>query len=346
VKKFWEKPLFALPASYARFLRYEPVDSELRDAMASHGIDVGQDVAATPRGVTKWAIAVAGHTFILRLIDESLVVSEDIYPHIGLLIAFADRAIKFVRWRLPAVARRTVMIWTNAARKRIARQPSRLMVNVGAGAWYTAGWKVLDHSGSWYGGHRPLIDYEHDLHGTAPMPFADRSVHLFYSEHVLEHLPDDCDLRALKEMHRCLVDGGGCRIVVPDADLLVERLRARDHAFFRRLVPDRPDCIEEQFLVLIAHPRSCIDVRRLREQVAALPQNDFLDLYTRAMRYDYARAGEHINWFNFEKLRAMLAAAGFRDIVRSSPQASIFQEIRGPMFDTRPSYSLHVDALK
>jgi hypothetical protein len=128
--------------------------------------------------------------------------------------------------------------------------------------------------------------------------------------------------------------------------LLVERLRARDRAFFTRLVPDRPDCIEEQFLVLVAHPRSYVDIEELSTGLESLPRRAFLDKCKRGLRYDYALAGEHINWFNHEKLLAMLSDCGFRHVARSLPQQSRFREMRGPRFDTRPDYSLHVDAVK
>jgi len=41
-----------------------------------------------------------------------------------------------------------------------------------------------------------------------------------------------------------------------------------------------------------------------------------------------------------------LLGAGFTVVAHSEPQGSRFTQIRGPKFDTRPSYSLHVDAVK
>jgi SAM-dependent methyltransferase len=178
------------------------------------------------------------------------------------------------------------------------------------------------------------------------MPFADASVSLFYSEHVFEHLTDECCQHAFREMQRALVPGGGVRIVVPDADILYEKLRARDEAFFRPLMFGRPATLAEAFLIIIAQPRKPFDERLFFADLESLPREEFLNRCRAGLRYDYARAGEHINWFNFEKLRAMLLAAGFTVVEHSEPQGSRFTQIRGPKFDTRPSYSLHVDAVK
>jgi hypothetical protein len=42
----------------------------------------------------------------------------------------------------------------------------------------------------------------------------------------------------------------------------------------------------------------------------------------------------------------MLTESGFDNIFHSAPQESLFEQIRGIGFDTRPQYSLHVDAKK
>src|SRR3990172_3538114 len=52
------------------------------------------------------------------------------------------------------------------------------------------------------------------LHG---MPFRDNSVSVFYSHHVLEHLPEGRLPGFLAELFRCLEPGGGIRLGVPHA---------------------------------------------------------------------------------------------------------------------------------
>jgi hypothetical protein len=47
-----------------------------------------------------------------------------------------------------------------------------------------------------------------------------------------------------------------------------------------------------------------------------------------------------------EKLARLLSDAGFASVELSSPQMSRFPETKGTKFDTRPTYSLHIDARK
>jgi SAM-dependent methyltransferase len=230
--------------------------------------------------------------------------------------------------------------------KALSEKPTKVMVNIGAGKWHQKGWKVLDYSGKWYRYQRLFLDYSCDMMTTKRLPFNDESVFLFFSEHVLEHLPDDRVQFILGELHRALRSGGGLRIVVPDAELIYERFRAKEESFFHDWMFEKDATLEEVFLILIAHPRQPFEETELWEDLFRLPRDAFLDKLTKRLKYDYARAGEHINWFSYDKLRRMLTSAGFDRVYRSEPQQSRMQEIRGPAFDTRPSWSLHVDALR
>ena len=56
---------------------------------------------------------------------------------------------------------------------------------------------------------------------TKPLRFADSSVAAVFSSHVFEHLfPDEVE-RLVREIHRVLMPGGVCRVVVPDLDKLI-----------------------------------------------------------------------------------------------------------------------------
>ena len=56
---------------------------------------------------------------------------------------------------------------------------------------------------------------------TKPLPFADDSVAAVFSSHVFEHLFRDEIVRLIAEVHRVLVPGGVCRVVVPDLEKVV-----------------------------------------------------------------------------------------------------------------------------
>ncbi len=63
---------------------------------------------------------------------------------------------------------------------------------------------------------------------TRPLPFNDGSVQAFFSSHVLEHLYFAEVEALIREMQRCLVTGGICRVVVPDLDKLIALYESND----------------------------------------------------------------------------------------------------------------------
>jgi SAM-dependent methyltransferase len=70
-----------------------------------------------------------------------------------------------------------------------------------------------------------------------PLPFPDSSVDIFYSHHVIEHLPDSLLPFHFAEMYRCLKPGGVFRIGGPHGDNAAAKLIAGDTDWFL----DMPD---------------------------------------------------------------------------------------------------------
>jgi SAM-dependent methyltransferase len=66
---------------------------------------------------------------------------------------------------------------------------------------------------------------------TRNLPFSDASVAAVFSSHVFEHLFPDEIRRLVVEVHRVLVSGGVCRVVVPDLEKVV--------ALYDREAPER-----------------------------------------------------------------------------------------------------------
>jgi SAM-dependent methyltransferase len=56
---------------------------------------------------------------------------------------------------------------------------------------------------------------------TKSLPLADETVAAVFSSHVFEHLFPDEIKRLVREIHRVLVPGGVCRVVVPDLEKVV-----------------------------------------------------------------------------------------------------------------------------
>lgn len=230
--------------------------------------------------------------------------------------------------------------------KKVLSDSERLMVNIGGGRWYRRNWKVLDHQSEWYSCSKSFIDYDYDLTKREQMPFEDDSVALFYSAHVFEHISDgDCE-HAFAEMCRCLKPGGAVRIVVPDMDFVYTKYENTDETFFEPWMKANNSTLTEEFMRVFATPGKSESEESTRRSFENLERTEFFNLYTRDLRQDPKHAGHHINWFSYSKLEGMLKEAGFREVYRSTKQGSCFQEMRGKGFDTHPSWSLHVEAIK
>lgn len=64
------------------------------------------------------------------------------------------------------------------------------------------------------------------------LPFQDASVDVFYSHHVIEHIPDKQLVRHFSDMHRCLKPGGLIRIGGPNGDMAIRKYLAEDREWF------------------------------------------------------------------------------------------------------------------
>jgi predicted SAM-dependent methyltransferase len=64
------------------------------------------------------------------------------------------------------------------------------------------------------------------------LPFRSGTVDIFYSHHVIEHLPDDLLNAHFREMYRCLKPGGGFRVGGPHAESAARKLLEGDCAWF------------------------------------------------------------------------------------------------------------------
>lgn len=87
------------------------------------------------------------------------------------------------------------------------------MVHLGCGSKILKGWINIDS----IEGENIL---KHDLR--KPLPFNDNSINFFFSEHFFEHLKKGEGIFLLKEIYRCLKQGGINRMSVPDLDYLIK----------------------------------------------------------------------------------------------------------------------------
>ena len=338
--------LFILDPSAKQAFRYTLADDRLRQIFTQNGRPLGLDLAFLTKSSRKWKLLDGENTYLVKDLGDHLVVIQEKYPRLCRLLEYvlydAKPRVDAFRWRLQRW--RLQQGW--ALKKRWVDKPCKLLVNIGAGVWYVRDWKVLEHDGQWYRYASSFIDFAHDLTSNRPFPFADGSVRLFYSEHVFEHLMDEWCEHIFHEAHRCLESGGGFRIVIPDADLIYDRLLKQDAAFFKSWMDRDNSSLAESFRTLVGHSRSPLDECDFALRLSTMSKEEFLDWCKEGLEYDWKRTGEHINWFNFAKLARMLERAGFCNVRRCEAQRSRFSEARGPGFDTRAWYSLHVECIK
>ena len=254
----------------------------------------------------------------------------------------------------------------------LARKP---FYNVGAGKFRHPHWTNVDHPSAWYAEHqRDQALLAHDLMSGEPLPIDADSAELIFTSHTMEHVTDEAAAHFFGEAHRTLRPGGILRVTVPDADLFYRALLRRDRRFdnlpriydtpekARAICMDRPasefSC-QQLFLWRIASsvsvhhldgsPQRMTD-EALDEALATLPLDQVLDGCTSKCDLEVQRRhpGNHINWWNAEKLTAMLEAAGFGEVYHSGYGQSASPLLRDTQyFDcTNPWMSVYVEAVK
>lgn len=346
LKGIIHQELFLLPPGVKRSFKYALVEESLRQGFVQNRFPLGAAPVFHTKNARKWKLADGKKQYLVKDVGDHLVVIREKFPLLCRVCEFVlyDGKARWhqTKWRFQEWCRQAIWTW----RKRWRDKPGALFINIGAGKWYARDWKVLEHQGKWYRFARWFIDFEHDLTSRRPFPFANATVRLFYSEHVFEHLKDPWCEHIFQEAHRCLERGGGFRMVVPDADLIYDRLVMKDAAFFKSWMDRDNASLAEAFRTLIGHSRAPLDEAEFDRKLSTLAKEAFLDWCTAGLEYDLNRTGEHINWFNFRKLAGMLQRAGFDVVQRSDAQQSRFAELRGPGFDTRAWYSLHVECIK
>jgi predicted SAM-dependent methyltransferase len=102
---------------------------------------------------------------------------------------------------------------TVRANERTMRRLTDIQLHFGCGGRILPGWLNVDAWGA------PGVDFLTDLR--QPLPLADGSCRLIFTEHVFEHIDQNFRLGVLREFRRLLAPGGTMRINVPDCELHV-----------------------------------------------------------------------------------------------------------------------------
>jgi predicted SAM-dependent methyltransferase len=250
----------------------------------------------------------------------------------------------------------------------------RLFYNIGAGGFSHPCWTNIDYQSEWYARNakKTRAGISYDLLSLEPMPLAEDSAEIIYTSHTIEHITDDAAHFVFNECRRCLKPGGTLRITAPDIDLDHQAYCDKDRQFFywakryskprkwRKAHYNGPldqASLEQLFLIHFATSTSMfhadgaperVDDEAFRELLMSRPLNEALDHCTAMCPLDIQRRypGNHINWWNHDKLTAALSQAGFTQIQRSAYGQSRCPVLRNTNhFDsTHPKLSLYVEA--
>lgn len=155
------------------------------------------------------------------------------------------------------------------------------------------------------------------------LPFKDNSIDNIYTSHTLEHILPHRQKFVYDEMYRVLKPNGNIRIVVPDADIAIQKYINRDYDFFNHKnapskqegTPDLPICYLNGFL------------------------------FTYRINRNSMNLGGHVIAYNRELAEYYLKQSGFQDIVISKYNTDI-ENFKGLDLEKHKKYSLYINAKK
>lgn len=239
-------------------------------------------------------------------------------------------------------------------------------VNIGSGTWRHDAWTNLDlpaQTEAFAAIQAPHIP--HDLTSTEPLPFEDASVRGIYCSHVVEHLPADTVARLFAEVARVIEPSGVFRISTgPCADLDWDALMRADEKWWfwfeesplKSPSSEKPT-IWDYWLYSVATPRSIFSPTPFREKIGGggverlldslgFDKASALNRVTEGLSFSSSYPGDHLSWWNAERLVSELKRSGFSKAFRSGYGQSVLPEMRDLRFfdQTYPQISVYVEA--
>ena len=248
--------------------------------------------------------------------------------------------------------------------------------NIGAGGFNHPFWTNIDYENDWYFQHRKnnrkAIQY--DLHSLNPIPIDANSAEIFYTSHTIEHISDEAAQFVFDEVYRILKNGAVFRLTTPNIELVYNAFKKNDLDFFHymyrnsaipallngvEVIQDkRKASIEQLFLFIFASSLSTLhnfgnkkftdkEIRKIfSEKDLKSALNYFTSLCSLEIQGKFV--GNHINWWNKEKIFNMLKKAGFTKVFLSGYGQSFSPVLRNTHYfdNTHSEMSIYVEAIK
>jgi SAM-dependent methyltransferase len=233
-------------------------------------------------------------------------------------------------------------------------------LNIGSGSYKIKGFTDLDLTSDHYHGKSKKDYIEYDIRKDS-IPFHDNTVDNIYCSHVIEHIETVHVTRLFKEAMRVLKVGGVFRVACPDAKFLWtvslfenDYWRWRDRWFQGEYSckSDKETVTQLDYLIReIATPK-CRFYKNQKYQLKNVDsvfhdyQKTMIEM-SKGIEFDPIQPGDHINYWDFERIRDLALASGFSWIINSKPGASVSIDLQGSDMDkTCPQMSLYVDCVK
>lgn len=250
---------------------------------------------------------------------------------------------------------------------------SKRFYNIGAGSFYHPLWTNIDYATEHYKSTQGENFIHYNLMELVSLPIKENSAEIVYSSHTIEHVDDKAVLNMLKEAYRILKPGGCIRLTTPDANIEYEAYVKEDWSFWHWKTeyysrkgkwersykrPLSEASIEQLFLHHFASQVCEIDTdntakvkysdAEIKKVFSDNCMEEGLKFFTEQCSFNAKRPGNHINWWNYNKISSLLKEAGFRTVYRSGYGQSLYSPLRDTdIFDnTHPSISLYVEAIK
>lgn len=234
-------------------------------------------------------------------------------------------------------------------------------LNIGSAQYHIAGFTDLDLPSDWYDKKRTNTFIPFDIR-TDKIPFDNNSVSNIYCSHVIEHLEDEAVTFFIENCFRSLKSRGVLRIACPDAEHLWQVSQFKnDYWNFMKYWFDNPanstaidfaQVTKEDQLISALATEKCRHY--VHKKYDFDPQSiigcDYAETMARLkndLNYNVETPNNHINQWDFARLKALGDKAGFSYVIRSKYQGCVSSVMQGEAFDkTWPRLSLYVDFVK
>lgn len=245
------------------------------------------------------------------------------------------------------------------------KKKDQVNLNIGAGRYEIEGFKSLDiYTPHYYKNKDSFLKQriEYDIR-TSSIPFKDNSVDNIYISHVLEHVENKYVINFIKESFRVLKKRGVLRIACPDSEFLFQ-VSQFDNSYWdwrinslsnkKRFMTKWSDISQYDFLLReLSTPKMRFYKNKINnkliqiEKAKELSYEELCEELKKDLNFRADHPGDHINNWDFERIKKIAISNGFGLVIRSKHRSSIVKEMRGKDFDkSHPYMSLYVECVK